>query len=168
MKAYESYDDFILDWVESKATIKKTVNAIFAKSNEVKMPQEYWEAQASLYVDGHMLTDPKVIRKMRNAVGAFVPEEVRNALSFWTDNPGFWCFWVIKEALEDDFFIIEDLHTRQTHLMHSPDTTYLQTDKYSRNKHYLCLMLPNGLCLQTIGIPLFNSLSASEDRKSVV
>ncbi|HKM05586.1 MAG TPA: hypothetical protein VJ869_01240 [Sphaerochaeta sp.] len=162
MKAYKSYDDFILDWVESKSTIKKTVNAIFAKSNEVKMPPEYWEAQASLYVDGHMLTDPKVIRKMRNAVGAFVPEEVRNALSFWTDNPGFWCFWVIKEALEDDFFIIEDLHTRQTHLMHSPDTTYLQTDKYSRNKHYLCLMLPNGLCLQTIGIPLFNSLSASE------
>ncbi|HKM05493.1 MAG TPA: hypothetical protein VJ869_00765 [Sphaerochaeta sp.] len=162
MKAYESYDDFILDWVESKATIKKTVNAIFAKSNEVKMPQEYWEAQASLYVDGHMLTDPKVIRKMRNAVGAFVPEEVKNALSFWTDNPGFWCFWVIKETLEDDFFIIEDLHTRQTHLMHSPDSTYLQTDKYSRNKHYLCLMLPNGLCLQTIGIPLFNSLSASE------
>ncbi|MBI9096687.1 MAG: hypothetical protein JEY71_17640, partial [Sphaerochaeta sp.] len=153
IRAYHSYNDFMLDWVESKAPIRKTVNAIFSKANGIDMPNEFWITQASLYTDAQMLTEPKTIKKMRRAVEPFASEDERQALSFWADNPGFWCFYAIEEILGDDFFIIEDLVTGDTHLMHSLDITYMQTDTVSRNKHYLSLMLPNGSCLQALGLP---------------
>ncbi|MBI9096468.1 MAG: hypothetical protein JEY71_16520, partial [Sphaerochaeta sp.] len=153
IKAYHIYDDFIFDWVESNAPIKKTVHAIFSKSTEDDLPKEFWIAQASLYTDAQMITDPKTIKKMSKDVEPYASEDERQALSFWADNPGFWCFYAIKETLKDNFFIIEDLVTGDTHLMHSLDIAYMQTDAVSRNKHYLSLMLPNGSCLQALGLP---------------
>ena len=161
-KAYQSYDDFIPDWLDSKPPLRKTVRAILSKADTVDLPEDFWKAQASLYIDAHMLTDPKSIRKMLKEVEPFASEDTRKALAFWADNPGFWCFYAIKETLGDDFFIIEDLVTGQTHLLHSSDIGYMQTDVAYRNKHYLSLMLFNGSCLQAIGFPKFNSLPASD------
>ncbi len=162
MSAYHSYNDFIGDWVETKASVRKTVHAFFSKAQSKDMPEDYWLEQASVYTDAQMLTEAKTIRKMRREVEGFVSDEVRKVLSFWADNPGFWCYYAVVTSLGDDFFIIEDLLTGATHLMHSPEITYMQTDALSKNKHYLSLVLPNGSCLQTIGFPKFFSLPASD------
>ena len=161
-RAYHSYSDFILDWVETKASVRKTVNAIFSKANEIDMPKDYWIDQALLYTNAQMLTDPKTIKKIRREIETFVSDEERKALSFWADNPGFWCYYALEETLGDDFFIIEDLVTGDTHLLHSEDITYMQTDTLSKNKHYLSLLLPNGSCLQAIGFPKFFSLPVTD------
>ena len=163
-RAYHSYNDFMFDWVESNATIRKTVHAIFSKAQESELPDWYWIGQASLYTDAHMLKDPKTIKKMRKAVEGIASDEERKALSFWADNPGFWCFYTIRETLGDDFFTIEDLMTGDAHLMHAPSIASMQTDPIARNRSYLSLMLPNGSCLQVIGLSKYTSLTASDLR----
>ncbi|MDY0289193.1 MAG: hypothetical protein RBR15_10250 [Sphaerochaeta sp.] len=162
IKAYHSYNDFVLDWVESKATVKKTVHAIVSQAVASDLPKDYWIAQASLYTDAQMLTDAKAIRKIHREVEGFVPDKEREALSFWADNPGFWCYYALVETLGDDFYSIEDLLSGDTHLMHSENMKYMQVDILSKDKHYLSLLLPNGSCLQTIGATKFFSLPVSD------
>jgi len=161
-QAYYSYNEYIFDWIEDKTTIIRTVNEIFSKSILTDMPEDYWTDQAALYTDGQLLTDPKTIKKIRKETEGFMPSEARKSLAFWMRNPGFWCYYTIKETLGDDFFIIEDLVTGDTHLMYSTPITFLQTKSVAKDKHFLSLMLPNGSCLQTIGFPKFFSFSASE------
>ena len=162
IKAYHSYNNFVLDWVESNATVRKTVHAIFSQAADSDLPKDYWIAQASLYTDAQMLTDTKAIRKLCREVEGFVPDKEREALSFWADTPGFWCYYALVETLGDDFYIIEDLLSGDTHLMHSENMTYMQADILSKDKHYLSLLLPNGSCLQTIGATKFFLLPVSD------
>lgn len=162
ISAYHSYNDYMLEWVESKPTLLKTVQEIFAKAALSNLPHEYWISQASLYTDAHMLMDPKAIRKMRRAVKGVASDDQIKALTSWVDNPGFWCFYTIKETLGNDFFLIEDLFTGDTHLMHAPNIASMQTNQVARNRHYLSLMLFNGLCLQVIGLSKYTSLTASD------
>ena len=162
IKAYNSFDEFAYDWTESKPLVRKTINAINSMANEDDLPEIYWETQNSLYIDSQMFTDSKTIKKILKGFGPFITQEGKEVLSFWIDNPAFWCFYAIKETLEDDFFIIEDLVTEEKHLMYSRDITLMQKDNFSRNKHYLSLMLPNGSCLLTTGLPRFNLLSGTD------
>lgn len=161
-QAYDHLGDAIYTWARSKAPLRRNISWMFMSNYGEDLPEEYSEIQVQLFVASHALTNPKAIKRILKNVESEASANDKETLSFWMENPAFWCFYAIKETLEDEFFIIEDLLTGQTHLMHSHDVAYMQKQGLSRNKHYLSLMAPNLSCLQPIGFTKFNVLSASD------
>ncbi|MBI9096475.1 MAG: hypothetical protein JEY71_16555 [Sphaerochaeta sp.] len=161
-QAYDHLRDAIYTWARSKAPLRRNISWMFMSNYGPDLPEEYSEIQVQLFVASHALTNPKAIKRILRNVGSEASANEKEVLSFWVDNPAFWCFYAIRETLEDEFFIIEDLLTGQTHLFHSHDVAYMQKQALSRNKHYLSLMAANGSCLQPIGFSKYNSLSASD------
>lgn len=149
-------------WGSKQQRLKKSINKLLTLNQSSTYPPGYGDTTAGNYISAQMLIDPKAMQQMLNRKDIYLTEKARQVLTFWKDNPGFWSYFVIREKLEDDFFTIKDLVRGEEHLLYSPGLASLQKSATSRNKQYLCLLLPNGECLQTAGILRHYSLSVED------
>ena len=161
-KGFDGVEYLIMEWGREKASLRKPLKKILSFDDDGRYPAEYGSQSAANYLISLVLTNPKTIKWMHTTNDAFLTSRAKQVLSFWYKQPAFWCFFAVKEILKDDFLKIEDLLTQKTHLLYSPGICGMQKEGTTRNKHYLCLMLPNGECLQTVGILRFNSLFPSD------
>ncbi len=161
-RGFDEVEGHIMDWGRNKKDLKKPIRQIMDLDINPRYPEGYGNMSAGNFLISLVLTDPKAIKRLRMKHEAVLVSNTIQVLSFWEKNPGFWCYFSIKEKLQDDFLTIVDLLSGEEHLLYSSGISGMQKSGESRNRHYLCLMLDNGECLQTAGILRYNSLSVSD------
>ncbi|MBI9096048.1 MAG: hypothetical protein JEY71_14360 [Sphaerochaeta sp.] len=161
-KGYDEAEKLIMDWGRDNKDLKKTIGEIMALDNNARYPQGYGGMSAGNFLVSLILTDPTAIKKLSSKHKAVLTSTAKQVLSFWQEEPAFWCYFSIKEKLKDDFLTIIDLLSGEEHLLYSKGISGMQKSSGSRGKHYLCLMLDNGECLQTAGILRYNALPVSD------
>ena len=161
-KGFDDLNSHTMIWGSKQPRLKKSINKLLSLDHSDHYPPGYGNTTTSNYITSQMLIDPKAIQQMLNKKDIYLTDKARQILTFWKETPGFWCFFAIKEILQDNFLTIVDLASGNEHLLYSPALISLQKSNTSRNKHYLCLMLPNGECLQTAGILRHYSLSIAD------
>ncbi len=161
-KGFDEAEKLIMDWGRNNKDLKKTLGDIMALDNNARYPQGYGSMSTGNFLVSLILTDPNAIKRLSAKHEAVLTSTAKQVLLFWQEKPAFWCYFSIKEKLEDDFLTIVDLLTGEEHLLYSKGITGMQKSSESRGKHYLCLMLGNGECLQTAGILRYNALPVSD------
>lgn len=161
-KGYEEVDDLIMNWGRENKSLNKDLKKIKALDTNARYPAGYGNMSAGNYLLGLVLTDPAMLEKLYKKHLPTLGEKGKQVCSYWKEHPAYWQYFSIKEVLKDDFLTIVDLLGGQESLLYSPGISSMQKKGDSRGKHYLCLMLPNGVCLQTAGIIRYNSLSVSD------
>ena len=159
---FDEVESLIMDWGRENKSLQKDIKTLMAFNNNARYPSGYGGMSAGNYLLALILTDSKAIQKLAKDNAAALRSKAKEVLSYWGEHPGFWCYFSIKEKLEGDFLTIRDLLSGEEHLLYSPGICGMQRTQESRDKHYLCLMLGNGECLQTVGILRYNSLSVSD------
>ncbi|MDY0290251.1 MAG: hypothetical protein RBR15_15600 [Sphaerochaeta sp.] len=161
-KAFDEVEELIIDWGWDNRSLQKSIREIYAQCNTARYPKEYGHLSVGNYFLSLVLTDSGAMAKLHAKHEAVLTAKARKVLSFWQESPAFWCYFVIKEGMKDDFLTIMDLLTGQEHLLYSRGVSGMQRSGDARGKHYLTLMFPNGECLQTAGIIRYHSLSTSD------
>lgn len=158
-KGFDDLNSHTMLWGSRQPRLKKSIAKLLALNTNEHYPSGYGDTTAANYITSQLFTDPKAIQQLLKKKDIYLTDKAREVLTFWKDNPGFWCFFAIKEVLKENFLTIIDLANGREHLLYSPGLVAMQKSSTSRNQHYLCLMLPNGECLQTAGILRHYSLS---------
>jgi len=158
-KGFDDLATNFMTWGSKQPRLKKSIDKLLSLDHSGLYPSGYGDTTAGNYITAQMLVDPNSMQKLLNRKDIYFTEKARQVLTFWKEQPGFWCFFAIKEKLEDNFLTIVDLASGNEHLLYSPGLVSMQKASSTRNKHYLCLLLPNGECLQTAGILRHYSLS---------
>jgi len=159
---FDEVEEHIMDWGRENKGLQKDIREIMALDHSPRFPSGYGGMSTGNYLLSLILTDPKAIRKLSVMHDAALGAKAKQVLSYWKEHPAFWCYFTIKKRLEDDFLTIVDLLTGFEHLLYSPGICDMQKKENTRDKHYLCLMLGNEECLQTVGILRFNALRVSD------
>ncbi|MDY0290632.1 MAG: hypothetical protein RBR15_17560 [Sphaerochaeta sp.] len=158
-------EPLILDWKKNTTKVKKVVQSLNALDTEVGIPEGYGRFSAATYLYAQVLTDGAAIKKMLAQQGSFLTSSARETLAYWGEHPGFWCFFAIEQIMEEKGFLtVVDLSSRDKHLVYSTALCDLQQTSMTRDKHYLCLLLPNGKCLQTAGMIRYYPLDGRDLR----
>lgn len=160
--AFEEFEPYVMQWGASKPSLKKTLDKLLSLDTTGEYPKSYGGKSAGAFLLGRVLTDPKILAGLFRENEAVLSSSTCRVVRYWIDHPAFWCFFQLQTEINYNLFRIQDLLTDQTHLLHSLGIKDMQKRPESQNKHYLCLMLPNGQCLQTAGILHFNALTASD------
>ncbi len=161
-KGFDEVEELIIDWGWDKKELKKPLQQIMALDNNARYPEGYGSMSAGNFLLSLILTDAEALDKLHKKHATTISQKAEQVLTYWGEDTPFWCFFAIEEGLEGDFLRIVDLLSEEEHLLYSPGISGMQRKNESRGKHYLCLMIPNGQCLQTAGILRFNSLSVSD------
>lgn len=162
---FESIEPLILDWKKSTAQVKKVVQSLIALERKEDIPDGYGSSSAASYLYALVLTDGKAIKKMLDQRGSFLTSKVRATLAYWGEHPGFWCFFAIEQIMEEQGFLtVVDLLSGDKHLVYSTALCDMQQSSKTKDKSYLCLLLPNGQCMQTAAMIRYYPLSARDLR----
>ena len=159
-KGFDAIEGLIMEWGRNKGSLKKNLKEILS-SKESAAP-EYGSFSAGNYLLSLMLTNSKEMRQFATQNETLLSASAKQALSYWREHPAFWLFFSIQELHKDNFITIKDLLSGEEHLLSSKGIVDMQRREETRNKHYLCLMLPNGKCLQTCGIIRYNALTPTD------
>ncbi|MBI9096471.1 MAG: hypothetical protein JEY71_16535 [Sphaerochaeta sp.] len=164
-RSFTSIEPLILDWKNNTTQVKKIVQKLNALDKEENTPDGYGRFSASSYLYAQVLTDREAIKKLLAQQGSFLTSKARETLAYWGEHPGFWCFFAIEQMMEEKGFLtVVDLISGEKHLVYSTALCDLQQTSNTKDKHYLCLLLPNGECLQTAGLIRYYPLSARDLR----
>jgi len=161
-KGYDEVEKFIMEWGQNNTELNRPIQRLMALNNDARYPQGYGGMSAGNYLISLVLTNQVEVAKLFKKHAASLTSKGKQALNHWGEHSPFWCYFAVKERLEDNFLTILDLISGEEHLLYSAGITTMQRTQESREKHYLTLMLPNGECLQTAGILRYNSLPVSD------
>ncbi len=162
---FESIEPLILDWKKSTAQVKKVVQSLIALDREEDTPDGYGSSSASTYLYAQVLTDSAAIKKMLDQRGSFLTRSARATLAYWGEHPGFWCFFAIEQIMEEKGFLtVVDLLSGEKHLVYSTALSDMQQSSKTKDKSYLCLLLPNGQCMQTAAMIRYYPLEGRDLR----
>ena len=159
-KGFDAIEGLIMEWGRTKNALKKNLKEILS-SKESAAP-EYGSFSAGNYLLSLVLTNPKEMKQLATQNETFLSTAAKQTLSYWQEHPAFWLFFSIQELHKNNFITIKDLESGEEHLLFSKGIVDMQRKEETRNKHYLCLMLPNGKCLQTCGIIRYNALTPTD------
>ena len=160
-KGYADIEGFVAHWGNSDKQTRTVMDEILRSGPEgIATDSELYSAL--LYLFAQFFQDPKAIKQLMTQHANELTPEGYQVLSFWQKTPGFWCYFSVKEELEDDFWLIEDHMTGEMHTLYSHGITTMQEWEGADYMHYLCMMLPNGECLQTIGHIKYNHIPVSD------
>ena len=160
-KGFEDIKQFAWDWGHSKKPITKVMEAIL-RSGPAQIAREYEIQSSHLYLLSEVFQDAKAMKQIQAKHGSELTPAGLEALSFWEKNPGFWCYFSIKEHLGGNFYVIDDHIHGKEHILYSPGLLTMQKWKDAEQLHFLCMMLANPQCLQTIGIIKYYRLPVSD------
>ncbi len=162
-QGFDDIQGFIHDWGTSNIPVRNTMEAIITSGGQRDTIITDVELNIGyLYMLSEFFQDPKAIGQVLTQHKAELTPEGDHVLSFWQENPGFWCYFSVKEELEDDFYLIEDHMTGEEHILYSKGVGVLLEEAGSQFLHFVCLMLSNGGCLQTIGLIKYNHLPVTD------
>ena len=150
-KGFESIKQYALDFATSRKPIKKGMDAIW-RSGPDKIAMEYEIQNGFLFMIAEVFQSPKMLKQIQTKHDAALTSEGRKVLTFWQEAPAFWCYFTVKGHLSGDFWTIEDRMTGEEHILHSKGISTMQKWKDSEGLSFLCIMQPNGKCLQTVGM----------------
>ena len=148
---FDEIESLIMDWGRENKSLQKDIKALMAYNNDARYPSGYGGMSAGNYLLSLILTDIKTIQKLAKDHAPVLRSRGKEVLAHWSEHPGFWCYFSIK-----------DLLSGEEHLLYSPGICDMQKTPGARGKHYLCMMLGNGECLQTVGILRYNALRVSD------
>lgn len=161
---FDEIEKHVMEWGRNNKALQKDIRTIMSLNTNPRYPKGYGGMSTGNYLLALFLTDPEAMQKLSKKQDIPLTAKGKQVLSHWIELPAFWCYFSIKEQMEDDFMTITDLLSGEEHLLYSPGISSMQKKQDTRVKHYLCLMLGNGECLQTVGILRYNSLSISDFR----
>lgn len=163
-RAYENFEKFVFDWgTANKPLMREIQEHLHLEKNEEYLPDYFIYSAPALMLE-RILTDIKMLKRIKASQEKFMVSREKRVLELLLEKPAFWCFFAIKEILEDDFVLIEDLFRDETHLMHSPSLCLRKKNEGSEQKTYLSLMIYNGEGLVNIGLLRIYILSKSDMR----
>lgn len=162
-KGFLAIQDYMDEWGESNKPVKKVMDAILTSGgNKQKFITEVEMTKAYLYLLSEFFQDAEALKKVHAQHEAELDAVGKQVLSYWEEHPGFWLYFSLKEELSSDFWTIVDHMTGEEHLLYSPGVGSLQDMAGEEPLHFVCLMLPNGGCLQTIGQIKYNHLPVAD------
>ena len=150
-KGFESIKQYALDFANSLKPIKKVMNEIL-RSGPDEIAMVYEIQNSFLFMIAEIFQSPKMLKQIGTKHEAELSLEGRKVLAFWQKNPAFWCYFTVKEHLSGDFWTIGDQISGQEHILYSKGISSVQKGENSDRQSYLCIMQPNGQCLQTVGV----------------
>ena len=161
-QAYERFEQLLFDWgVESKPLMREVKNHLLLE-RDGEYPLDYFRYSAPALMLHRVLTDGKMLKRFQNTQEKFMVSREKQVLSCLLERPAFWCFFTILEIYEEEYALIEDLYSGETHLMHSPNLCLRKRMDGSRPKSYLSLMMYTGQCLANIGLLRSYTLSKTD------
>ena len=160
-KGFEDVKALAWDWGNSKKSIKKAMLEI-QKSGPDGIAMEYEIQNSYLYLIAEVFQDAKAMKQLRTRHEAELTLEGMQVLSFWEKEPGFWCYFSVKKKMATDFFLILDHMTGKEHTLYSKGISTMQTWQGAEELRYLCMILPNEECLQTVGVIKYYKIPVSD------
>ncbi len=151
LRGFEAIKQYALEFATAHKSIKKGMDKIL-KSGPEQIAMEYEIQNAFLYMIAEVFQSPKILKQLRTKHDAALTSEGRQVLLFWEENPAFWCYFTVKEHVTGDFWMIVDHMSGEEHLLHSQGVSTMQTWRNPEGLSFLCIMQPNGKCLQTVGV----------------
>jgi hypothetical protein len=145
-----SIEEELLRWAVHREKLLGAYNGYLRKKRLLaeKLPEDWHDMTASQVAAGMVLVHPNRIRKFLRNHRDMLKAEQAELLQHFTQEPWFFTAFMLKEVLEMDFFIVEDVETGSELLLHSPAVGNL----YRRGARlYLTLFFHNGECYQTFG-----------------
>ncbi len=162
-KGFLAIQAFMDEWGQTQKPISKVVESILTSGGDrEKIITEVEMTNAYLYLLSEFFQDVEAIKSVKTQHEAELKAVGKRVLSYWEEHPGFWCYFSVKEELHDDFWMIVDHMTGDEHLLYSPGVGFLQDKAGDEILHFVCLMQPNGGCLQTIGQIKYNHLPVAD------
>jgi len=150
-KGFESIKQYALDFAKAHKAIDKGMKEIWGSGPD-KIAMEYEIQNGFLFMIAEVFQSPKMLKQIQTKHDAALTSEGRKVLTFWQEAPAFWCYFTVKEHLSGDFWTIEDKMTGEEHILHSKGISTMQKWKDAEGLSFLCIMQPNGKCLQTVGM----------------
>ena len=160
-RGFESIKQLAWDLGHSNKTTKKIMLEIL-KSGPDQIAMENEIQGSFLYMLSEVFQDPKAMKQLRLKHEAELIPAGLAVLTFWEKNPAFWCFFTVKEHLNGDFYQIVDHLTGEEHILHSKGISTFQKLTDAEGLRFLCLMQPNGGCLQTVGMIKYYRILVSD------
>jgi len=160
-KGFESIKGYAWDWGHSKKPIMKGMDEVL-RSGPDTIATDYEIQLSYLYLLSEVFQDTKAMKQLRTKHDSVLTPAGLEVLSFWEKNPAFWCYFSVKEHLGDNFHLIVDHMSGKEDLLYSKGISTMQKWKSSEGLSFLCLMQPNGQCLQTVGVIKYYRLPASD------
>ncbi|MDY0290669.1 MAG: hypothetical protein RBR15_17750, partial [Sphaerochaeta sp.] len=161
-KGFLAIQDYMDEWGQTNKRVRKVMNSILTSGGKDNIVTEVEMNNAYLYLLSEFFQDGEAIKKVHAQHEAELNAVGKQVLSYWEKHPGFWLYFSVKEELDDDFWTIVDNMTGDEHLLYSPGVGILLDDAGSECLHFVCLMQPNGGCLQTIGQIKYNHLPVAD------
>ena len=128
----------------------------------MKIAMDYEIQNSYLYLLAEVFQDTKAMKQLRTKHEAMLTPAGLEVLSFWEKEPAFWCYFSIKEHLSGNFHLIVDHMSGEEDLLYSKGITTMQKWKFPEELSFLCLVQPNGECLQTVGVIKYYRLPAPD------
>ncbi|MDY0290667.1 MAG: hypothetical protein RBR15_17740 [Sphaerochaeta sp.] len=161
LKGFDSIKQYALDWSNGNKAILKGMKEIWGSGPD-KIAMDYEIQNGFLYMIAEVYQSPKILKLLRKKHEAALTPEGRQVLLFWEKNPAFWCYFTVKEHITGNFFLIVDQMSGEEHLLNSKGIATMQTWKNEKELSFLCIMQPNGQCLQTVGIIKYYRVPVSD------
>jgi len=112
----------------------------------------YFNYSPSALVLQRVLTDVKMLKRIQNTQEKFMVRREKEILALLIEKPAFWCFFTIKEVLDEEFVLIEDLFRGNTHLMYAPSLILRKKMQGLQQVNFLSLMIQDGECILHIAL----------------
>ena len=150
-KGFAAIEPLVQLWGTSNKPMKKVTKAIMAPDRITNTISRHDMDNAHLYLLSEFFQNPEAMGLLLGKGKTELTPKGFTALSYWKDNPAFWSYFTVKENLDGDFILIEDLLTGKEHILYSAAIKHLQQGYMAEELHYFCLMVPNRECLQIVG-----------------
>lgn len=160
-KGFSDITTFADEYGRSKKPIKAVMDEILS-SGAGKIVTEYEIFSSYHYLLSEVFQDTNALRQLRLSYKDELTPEGEMGLAFWEKNPAFWLYFSVREDLGNSFWSIVDEMSREEHILYSTGIGTMQAWDEAERTRYLCLMLPNGQCLQTIGPIKYNKIPVSD------
>ncbi len=151
-QAYEKFETYILEWSQQSKPLMKEVKTLLLMEEEEEYLEGYFNYSPSALVLQRVLTDVKMLKRIQNTQEKFMVRREKEILALLIEKPAFWCFFTIKEVLDEEFVLIEDLFRGNTHLMYTPSLIFRKKMQGLQQVNFLSLMIQDGECIMNIAL----------------
>lgn len=161
-EGFASIHEIALEWGYANHHIAQGIQKIVYYYREKNASTEYVLNNAHTYLLAEIFQNPENIRLLMGEHERDTKPEGSHVLTSLEKDPAFWCYFSVKEHLCGDLWSIVDHMSGEEHTLYSQVITAMQKWEDAQALRFLGLLLPNGECLQSVGITKHNRLTVSD------